>query len=339
MFLCLPPFCFASLMCRAVGPGGGLARRCIFTGFRVASFPVCSSLPLRCAFAAWLRVFCLSGCVESCILLSPGAVALSCPVVSGSYLCAGRNPTSFSRSYRSCAACPSLGRCRSPSLGPASGGTGSRAVPGVSPCRTAADSWASPWGARGCACVCSSLALTDSLFAPSDYCFAVPSVSSLPSPLFVHGPAVDLCPYFRRLAGSLFPFASCLSPWCVTWRAPWAHLRSCCSCRRSFLSCCLALNPPSARLAFFLTLRPSSPRLCCRAPFLLCCRRYFVRAALSSGFVAVPSVLVTGASQSRQHESRKSPIAELFDVDFGRISIVTVNTKDYHSRKYQKDNV
>ncbi|GKF70857.1 hypothetical protein Tco_0203914, partial [Tanacetum coccineum] len=30
-------------------------------------------------------------------------------------------------------------------------------------------------------------------------------------------------------------------------------------------------------------------------------------------------------------ESRKSPTAELFDVDTGRISIVTVNTKEYHS--------
>ncbi|GKA86297.1 hypothetical protein Tco_0808008, partial [Tanacetum coccineum] len=30
-------------------------------------------------------------------------------------------------------------------------------------------------------------------------------------------------------------------------------------------------------------------------------------------------------------ESRKPPTAELFDVDSGRISIVTVNTKDYHS--------
>ncbi|GJW38477.1 retrovirus-related pol polyprotein from transposon TNT 1-94 [Tanacetum coccineum] len=43
------------------------------------------------------------------------------------------------------------------------------------------------------------------------------------------------------------------------------------------------------------------------------------------------AVLVTGVSQSRQHESRKSPTAELFDVDSGRISIVTVNTKEYHS--------
>ncbi|GJY01556.1 hypothetical protein Tco_0359708 [Tanacetum coccineum] len=30
-------------------------------------------------------------------------------------------------------------------------------------------------------------------------------------------------------------------------------------------------------------------------------------------------------------ESRKSPIIELFDVDPGRISIITVNTKEYHS--------
>ncbi|GJW50315.1 hypothetical protein Tco_0091666 [Tanacetum coccineum] len=57
------------------------------------------------------------------------------------------------------------------------------------------------------------------------------------------------------------------------------------------------------------------------------------------GFAAALSVLVTEASQSRQHvitslihiESRKSPTAELFDVDSGRISIFTVNTKEYHS--------
>ncbi|GJX63293.1 hypothetical protein Tco_0296193 [Tanacetum coccineum] len=42
-------------------------------------------------------------------------------------------------------------------------------------------------------------------------------------------------------------------------------------------------------------------------------------------------VLITGTSQCRQHESRKPPTAELFDVDSGRISIVIVNTKEYHS--------
>nr|GEZ64540.1 zinc finger BED domain-containing protein RICESLEEPER 2-like [Tanacetum cinerariifolium] len=42
-------------------------------------------------------------------------------------------------------------------------------------------------------------------------------------------------------------------------------------------------------------------------------------------------VLITETSQSRQHESRKSPTAELFDVNSGRISIVFVNTKEYHS--------
>ncbi|GKC36015.1 retrovirus-related pol polyprotein from transposon TNT 1-94 [Tanacetum coccineum] len=42
-------------------------------------------------------------------------------------------------------------------------------------------------------------------------------------------------------------------------------------------------------------------------------------------------VLITGMSQSRHHESRKSPTAVLFDVDNGRISIVTMNTKEYHS--------
>ncbi|GJX21169.1 hypothetical protein Tco_0223846 [Tanacetum coccineum] len=57
------------------------------------------------------------------------------------------------------------------------------------------------------------------------------------------------------------------------------------------------------------------------------------------GFTAVLAILVTRASQSRQHidasliriESRKPPTAELFDVDSRRISIVTVNTKEYHS--------
>ncbi|GJQ93543.1 hypothetical protein Tco_0004682 [Tanacetum coccineum] len=50
-------------------------------------------------------------------------------------------------------------------------------------------------------------------------------------------------------------------------------------------------------------------------------------------------VLITGMSQSRQHidtsliriESRKSPTKILFDVGSRRISIVTVNTKEYHS--------
>ncbi|GJT91159.1 hypothetical protein Tco_1080004 [Tanacetum coccineum] len=43
------------------------------------------------------------------------------------------------------------------------------------------------------------------------------------------------------------------------------------------------------------------------------------------------AVLVTGASQSRQHESRKSSTKSLFDDDSSRISIVTVNTIKYHS--------
>ncbi|GJU96155.1 hypothetical protein Tco_1320911 [Tanacetum coccineum] len=48
-------------------------------------------------------------------------------------------------------------------------------------------------------------------------------------------------------------------------------------------------------------------------------------------------VLITGTSQSRQHDksesvkSCKSPTAVSFDVDTGRIAIVTVNTKEYHS--------
>ncbi|GJZ75202.1 retrovirus-related pol polyprotein from transposon TNT 1-94 [Tanacetum coccineum] len=52
----------------------------------------------------------------------------------------------------------------------------------------------------------------------------------------------------------------------------------------------------------------------------------------------VLAVLVTGASQSRQHvitssfhiKSRKSPTKSLFDVGLSRISIVTVNTEKYH---------
>ncbi|GJW90352.1 hypothetical protein Tco_0167905 [Tanacetum coccineum] len=63
----------------------------------------------------------------------------------------------------------------------------------------------------------------------------------------------------------------------------------------------------------------------------------------SSNAIALDSlyllVLIIGTSQSRQHvdtslihiESCKPPIAELFDVDYGRISIVTMNTKEYHS--------
>ncbi|GKA92760.1 hypothetical protein Tco_0814685 [Tanacetum coccineum] len=63
----------------------------------------------------------------------------------------------------------------------------------------------------------------------------------------------------------------------------------------------------------------------------------------SSNAVALDSsyllVLITGASQSRQHvdtslihiESRKPPTKSLFDVGSRRISIVTVNTKEYHS--------
>ncbi|GJT40699.1 hypothetical protein Tco_0940564 [Tanacetum coccineum] len=51
---------------------------------------------------------------------------------------------------------------------------------------------------------------------------------------------------------------------------------------------------------------------------------------------AYSGVLDYGASQSRQHhlihiESRKSPTKSLFDVGSRRISIFTVNTKEYHS--------
>ncbi|GJR74810.1 hypothetical protein Tco_0087175 [Tanacetum coccineum] len=73
----------------------------------------------------------------------------------------------------------------------------------------------------------------------------------------------------------------------------------------------------------------------------------------SSNAIALDSpyllVLITGTSQSRQHvdtslihiESRKPPTAELFDVDSGRISIITMNTREYHSKcsgNYRKDN-
>ncbi|GKB53500.1 hypothetical protein Tco_0904253 [Tanacetum coccineum] len=58
---------------------------------------------------------------------------------------------------------------------------------------------------------------------------------------------------------------------------------------------------------------------------------------LMEGFAVVLAVLVIGASQSRQRDksesdkSCKSPTAVLSDDDIGRISIVTVNTKEYHS--------
>ncbi|GKB95936.1 hypothetical protein Tco_0982073 [Tanacetum coccineum] len=60
------------------------------------------------------------------------------------------------------------------------------------------------------------------------------------------------------------------------------------------------------------------------------------------GFAAALSVLVTEVSQSRQHDKsesdkyRKSPTTELFDGDSGKISIFTVNTKEYHSDVLEK---
>ncbi|GKD14516.1 hypothetical protein Tco_1198923, partial [Tanacetum coccineum] len=55
----------------------------------------------------------------------------------------------------------------------------------------------------------------------------------------------------------------------------------------------------------------------------------------SSNVIALDSlyllVLITGASQSRQQESRKPPTKSLFDVGSSRISIVIVNTKEHHS--------
>ncbi|GKC56735.1 hypothetical protein Tco_1084333 [Tanacetum coccineum] len=58
--------------------------------------------------------------------------------------------------------------------------------------------------------------------------------------------------------------------------------------------------------------------------------RSFNAGALDSLYLLV---LVIRTSKSGHHDkkSRKSPTAELFDVDSGRISIVTVNTKEYHS--------
>ncbi|GJW92348.1 hypothetical protein Tco_0169901 [Tanacetum coccineum] len=54
----------------------------------------------------------------------------------------------------------------------------------------------------------------------------------------------------------------------------------------------------------------------------------------SSNAIALDSsyllVLIIRTSQSRQHESRKLPTKSLFDVGSRRISIVTVNTKEYH---------
>ncbi|GJS07153.1 hypothetical protein Tco_0363949 [Tanacetum coccineum] len=72
--------------------------------------------------------------------------------------------------------------------------------------------------------------------------------------------------------------------------------------------------------------------------------RSFNEIALDSSYLLV---LITRTSQSRQHEShhrffpvdtslihiesRKSPTKSLFDVGSRRISIFTVNTKEYHS--------
>ncbi|GJU24985.1 hypothetical protein Tco_1163606 [Tanacetum coccineum] len=58
--------------------------------------------------------------------------------------------------------------------------------------------------------------------------------------------------------------------------------------------------------------------------------------AITTGFAAVLAILITGASQSRQHgsihiESCKLPTAKLFDVESERISFIIVNTKEYHS--------
>ncbi|GJW69518.1 hypothetical protein Tco_0126435 [Tanacetum coccineum] len=53
-------------------------------------------------------------------------------------------------------------------------------------------------------------------------------------------------------------------------------------------------------------------------------------------FTAAPAILITKASQSRQHSKTESDLTShllqsLFDVGFGRISIVIVNTFRHHS--------
>ncbi|GJR98035.1 hypothetical protein Tco_0270209 [Tanacetum coccineum] len=62
---------------------------------------------------------------------------------------------------------------------------------------------------------------------------------------------------------------------------------------------------------------------------------FLAQSIISSNAIALDSpyllVLITGTSQSRQHESCKSPTKSLFDVGSRRISIVNVNTKEYHS--------
>ncbi|GJY84901.1 hypothetical protein Tco_0498927 [Tanacetum coccineum] len=81
----------------------------------------------------------------------------------------------------------------------------------------------------------------------------------------------------------------------------------------------------------------TSHNLVKNVPFRECCTSEIAEDFDTSATVGKPAsiaalaVLVTVASQSRQHESRKPPTVELFDVDSGRISIVTVNTKEYHS--------
>nr|GEU86155.1 hypothetical protein [Tanacetum cinerariifolium] len=72
-------------------------------------------------------------------------------------------------------------------------------------------------------------------------------------------------------------------------------------------------------------------------------RWFSAQSVRSSNAIALDSlyllILITGASQSRQHvdtslihmESQKPPTKSLFDVGSSRIFIVIVNTKDYHS--------
>ncbi|GJV62889.1 retrovirus-related pol polyprotein from transposon TNT 1-94 [Tanacetum coccineum] len=63
--------------------------------------------------------------------------------------------------------------------------------------------------------------------------------------------------------------------------------------------------------------------------------KFLAQSVRSSNVIALDSlyllVLITEASQSRQHEFCKPPTKSLFDVGSSRISIVTVNTKEYHS--------
>ncbi|GJV14020.1 reverse transcriptase domain-containing protein [Tanacetum coccineum] len=81
-------------------------------------------------------------------------------------------------------------------------------------------------------------------------------------------------------------------------------------------------------LRYFFKKQDVKPRL---IRWILLLQEFDIEIKDKKGFAAVLAVLVTGASQSRQHESHKPPTKSLFDVGSSRISIVIVNTKEYHS--------